>query len=297
MRTQFVTALLTAGSSAVEINQYHDLGHHDGHGHGGHHANPAYDYHVNAGYVSVPAGYVDPKNISHNMVEYIGQDPQYIGATHYTGNYHADPLWGNYNLEPHHDHYHDYHPDHHYHNPNKADVTFVEPEPFQPPEIEYETRLYEPYIPKFEKNYVPIDYHYEEIVAEPVFDPYNLWAEDYYGPPEGQFEYDCDPLYDPYCDPIHHVEYDSTSTDETASQFEEKSSSESDGNYVPIAIPGAFYPPDNHIIDQPYVEEIVEYVEVCDCYEIIAERDALAAELALYKIKYEGYLPDYVEPV
>lgn len=144
---------------------------------------------------------------------------------------------------------------------------------------------------------MPIDYHYEEIVAEPVFDPYNLWAEDYYGPPEGQFEYDCDPLYDPYCDPIHHVEYDSTSTDETASQFEEKSSSESDGNYVPIAIPGAFYPPDNHIIDQPYVEEIVEYVEVCDCYEIIAERDALAAELALYKIKYEGYLPDYVEPV
>ena len=79
MRTPFVTALLTAGASAVDINQYHDIGHGGHHdlGHGGFGQdfggyNPAYDYHVNAGYVSVPAGYVDPKNISHNMAEYIG---------------------------------------------------------------------------------------------------------------------------------------------------------------------------------------------------------------------------------
>ena len=203
-------------------------------------------------------------------------------------------------MEPHHDDYHDYHPDHHYHNPNKADVTFVEPEPFSPPEIEYETRLYEPYIPKFEKTYVPIDYVYEEIVAEPVFEPHNFFADDYYGVPEGQqFAYDRDPLYDPYLDPIHNLEFDSTSTDDTDSVFESRTDkdSSSDGNFVPIAIPGAFYPPDNVIVEEPYYEEIVDYVEVCDCYEIIAERDALAAELALYKIKYEGYLPDYAEPV
>ena len=251
---------------------------------------------MNAGYVSVPAGYVDPKNISHNMVEYIGQDPQFHGPTHYTGNYHADPLWGNYNLEPHHDHYHDYHPDDHYHNPNKADVTFVEPEPFKPPSVEWETRLYEPYIPKFEKTYVPIDYVYEEVIPEPVFDPHNFYAEDYYGAPEGQFAYDRDAIYDPYLDPLHHVEFDSTSTDETPSD-NEKSSSESDGNFVPIEIPGAFAPPHNIIVEEPYVETVVDYVEICDCSEVIAERDALAAELALYKIKYEGYLPDYVEPV
>ena len=80
MRTEFAAALLTTAISAVDVSQYHDIGHHGGHGghHGGYDSgygydNPAYDYHVNAGYVSVPSGYVDPKNVSHNMVEYIGQ--------------------------------------------------------------------------------------------------------------------------------------------------------------------------------------------------------------------------------
>ena len=63
MRTEFAAALLTTAISAVDVSQYHGNGYH----------NPAYDYHVNAGYVSVPSGYVDPKNVSHNMVEYIGQ--------------------------------------------------------------------------------------------------------------------------------------------------------------------------------------------------------------------------------
>ena len=137
------------------------------------------------------------------MVEYIGQEPIHHGPTHYTGDYHHDPLFGNYNLEPHHDHYHDYHPDIHYHNNNHADVEFVTPDPYKPPEIEYETTKYEPYIPKFEKTYAPLDYVYEEIIAEPVFDPHNFFTENYYGTPFGQFDYDRDPIYDPHLDYIH----------------------------------------------------------------------------------------------
>ena len=271
MRTFFQAILMGAAVEAASLN------------------NPAADYHIQSGYVSLPAGRVDPKNVSHQMVEYVGQQPVYHGLTHYTGNYHHDPAHGNYGLEPHHDDYHDFKPDDHYHHDEDPNIIWKEPEDFKVPEVEYTPRRYEEYVPRFEKNVVPIHYEYKETVAEPVFTPYNLFS-------------DLDlnakkPFYDPYTDPLHKPEPSSESTAEPhpdSGEISAKEESEADGNYVPILNPNLHYHNGSGLAHG--LEEIVlqdPHYQACDCADIEAERDALRAELTLLKIRYEGYDPIY----
>lgn len=262
-------------------------------------SNPALDYHVQSGYVTAPAGRVDPKNVSHQMVEYVGQQPVYHGLTHYTGNYHHDPAHGNYGLEPHHDDYHDFKPDDHYHHDEDPNIIWQEPSDFEVPEVEYTPRRYEEYIPRFEKNVVPFHYEYEEAIAEPVFTPYNLFADGEYGSQKK-------PFYDPYLDPLHKPKDESESTDSElgtsdsihtdSNEIGSKSSTESeDGNYVPVLNPNLHYHNGSGFAhgEEVYLED--PHYQHCDCADIAAERDALLAELTLLKIRYEGYDPLYEE--
>ena len=140
------------------------------------------------------------------------------------------------------------------------------------------------------------------MVAEPVFTPHNFFSEDYYGTPYGQFDYDRDPIYDPNLDYLHQPDTPSTETESSSCEPGDShchSTSESDGNFVPIAIPGAFAPGDGYGYEDDYYyeDDVYGYDDgYCDCAAIEAERDALYAELLLYKIKYEGYQPADYEP-
>ena len=174
------------------------------------------------------------------MAEYIGQQPVYHGQTHFTGNYHHDPSHGNYGLEPHHDEYHDFKPDDHYHHDEDPNIVWKQPAEYVVPEVPYTPRRYEEYIPRFEKNIVELDYEYEEVEAEPVFTPYNLF-------PEGKNP-SHKPFYDAYHDELHKPDPTSPETDSdlgTSDEIHPRSdeisakseSSESDGNYVPVLNP------------------------------------------------------------
>ena len=254
--------------------------------------NPAADFHIKSGYVSVPAGKVLPKHVSHQMAEYVGQQPVYHGTTHFTGNYHHDPLHGNYGLEPHHDDYHDFKPDDHYHHDDDPNIVWNKPVDFVVPEVPYTPRRYEEYVPRFEKNVVPFHYEYEEPVAEPVFTPYNLFD-------DADWDGSWKPFYDPYHDPLHKPKDESEETDNEFGTSDEvhlpsdeispHSETESDGNYVPIINPNLHYHNGSGL--QGVVLEDPHY-QACSCADIAAERDALRAELTMLKLQLEGYFDD-----
>ena len=220
------------------------------------------------------------------MAEYIGQQPVYHGQTHFTGNYHHDPAHGNYGLEPHHDEYHDFKPDDHYHHDQDPNIVWKQPAEYVVPEVPYTPRRYEEYIPRFEKNIVQLDYEYEEVEAEPVFTPYNLFA-------DGDYKSSWKPFYDAYHDELHKPDPTSAETDSdlgTSDEIHPRSdeisakseSSESDGNYVPVlnptTQPGVGTLVTELVLEDPTAE--------CDCADIEAERDALKAELALLRLTY-----------
>lgn len=212
------------------------------------------------------------------MVEYVGQQPVYHGATHFTGNYHHDPLHGNYGLEPHHDDYHDFKPDDHYHHDDDADIVWVPPQDFMVPTVEYTPRRYEEYVPRWEKNIVTNDYEYEAPAAEAEFTSYNLF-------PEG-YDSTWKPFYDPYHDELHKPVVASAESEPhpDSDELSPHSEHESDGNYVaivnPVTLPA-------HSAAQPVVVEAA--APACDCAAVEAERDVLKAELTMLRLQFLGH--------
>ena len=187
-------------------------------------------------------------------------------------------------------------PEPHWHYEEPADVAFREADPYVAPTVEYTLPTYKEYIPTFDTNRVDVPYEPYNYDHGELFTPYNFFMDAVeYGEKDG-FNYG--KFYHPESDPVHG--YDMTPDPVKNSHKHD----DSDGDYW------SEWTESSESSSAETTEEVKVYVSadfddvgvhadgVCytACADIRAERDALAAELYLMKVKYEGYSGPYYFP-
>ena len=162
-----------------------------------------------------------------------------------------------------------------------ATVNWKEKEPYKAPAVDYVLPTYKPYIPTYESKVVEKPY---DVFVRPdygqLFEPYDFFekASDYGA--ENGFNYG--KFYNEKDDPLHTV----PGTTATVGGSTDAGADDADVEQEVV------------LVTPTVSDDLPEIPETClkACADVRAERDSLAAELYLMKVKYEGYSGPYYFP-